>query len=316
MIGTLSLILVSLAIFPPLSFSRLTDISELYRFPNGTWLENIAVRPNGNLLVSDSTGANLWEIVPSSQSMHISPHLVHHFNEAHDVGGIAELKPDTYAVIASNSVWKIDLGRTDNVPTPGQIAKIPAGFLNGMAPIDDGNAVVISDSQLGVVWYLNIQSGNYSVLHQHETMEANSNLGILIGINGLRVLHNQMYYSNTPKQIFCRVRIDTRTGRALGPYEIISHNTLADDFALDPLGVGYLASTRDNDIIRDYPSGHYEVIAGSKDSRILMTPTSAAFGRTQNDRDVLYVTTGGETELPVNNTTSLGGNVMAVPIKR
>ncbi|CAI7599946.1 unnamed protein product [Penicillium bialowiezense] len=244
--------------------------------------------------------------------MHISPHLVYHFNEADDVGGIAELKPETYAVIASNSVWKIDLSRTDNVPKPSQIAKVPAGFLNGMAPIDDGNAVVISDSQLGVVWYLNIQSGNYSVLHQHETMEANSDLGILIGINGLRVLHNHMYYSNTPKQIFCRVRIDTCTGRALGPYEIISHNTLADDFALDPLGVGYLASTRDNDII----SGHYEVIAGSKYSRFLMTPTSATFGRTQNDRDVLYVTTGGETELPVNNTASLGGKIMAVSIKR
>ena len=42
-----------------------------------------------------------------------------------------------------------------------------------------------------------------------------------------------------------------------------------------------------------------------------MTATSAAFGRTQSDRHVLYITTDGETEHPVD-TASLGGKVMAV----
>lgn len=43
-----------------------------------------------------------------------------------------------------------------------------------------------------------------------------------------------------------------------------------------------------------------------------MTAPSAAFGRTQSDRHVLYVTTDGETEHPVNDTAALGGKVMAV----
>lgn len=62
MTSTLSLLflfLFWLKCFSTLSFFQPTDICELYRFLNGTWLENTAVRPNGNLLVADSTGANL-----------------------------------------------------------------------------------------------------------------------------------------------------------------------------------------------------------------------------------------------------------------
>jgi hypothetical protein len=43
-----------------------------------------------------------------------------------------------------------------------------------------------------------------------------------------------------------------------------------------------------------------------------MTATSAAFGKLPNGRDILYVTTGGESEHPVNNTHTRGGKVMAL----
>jgi sugar lactone lactonase YvrE len=310
----LSILLFSLAFVQALCFPQSFNIREVYRFPNGTWLENIAVRLNGNLLVTDLMTVGLWEIVPPTESIHSSIRLVHHFDGADDVAGITEVSPDTFAVISSNSVWQIEFNSHDDPPKATLISKIPAGFLNGMATLDEGKAVMISDSQLGLVWHLDIQTGNYTVLHRHETMEANSDLGLLIGVNGLRILHNYMYYTNSPKRIFCRVRIDTRTGRALGPYEIVSHDTLADDFAIDPRGIGYLASLTDNEITRVFPNGSHDVVAGSKDSRDLMAATSAAFGRTRSERHVLYVTTGGETENPVNNTASLGGKVMAVSI--
>lgn len=306
-------LLVSLSVRQALCFPQPPNIRELYRFPNGTWLENITVRPNGHLLIADASTASLWDLVPSVQSAPSSPRLVHHFDDADNVGGIAELLPDTYAVIASNSVWKLDLSKHDH-PEAVRIANLTAGFLNGMAALDDGNAVVISDSQLGLVWYLDIRSGTYSVLHRDETMAANSELGMLIGINGLRIQHDYMYYSNNPKQIFCRVRIDTRTGRALGPYEVISQNTLADDFAIDSQGVAYLAGVMDNQIIRVFPNGSHETFAGAKDSNVLRSATAAALGRTQSDRSVLYVTTGGDTDQPTDDTGSLGGKVMAVSI--
>lgn len=315
MANLLGSLLLLLAFIHTLCLAYSPDLREIYRFSNGTWVENIAVRPNGNLLVAVLSTAELWEIDPSISSGPSSAHLVHHFDGAEDADGITEISPDIYAVIASNSVYTIDLKSHETAPKAILIAKLPAGYLNGIAALDEGNAVAITDSQLGLIWYLDIRTGSYSVIHQDETMAANHDMDLLLGVNGLKIVDDYMYYSNTPKLIFCRVRIDTHTGRALGPYEVISHDTRADDFAIGPHGVAYLAGIVDNVVTRVFPNGYHEVIAGSKDSRDLMTATSAAFGRTQRDRNVLYITTGGETKLPVNSTSTRGGKVMALSVE-
>ncbi|KAJ5799217.1 uncharacterized protein N7518_001285 [Penicillium psychrosexuale] len=315
MANLLGSILLLLTFIHTLCLAHSPNLREIHRFPNGTWVENIAVRPNGNLLVAVLSTAELWEIDPSIPSGPSSAHLVHHFDGAEDADGITELSPDIYAVIASNSVWTVDLKHHENTPEPILIAKLPAGYLNGIAALDEGKAVAITDSQLGLIWRLDIRTGTYSVIHQHETMAANHDMGLLLGVNGLKIVNDYMYYSNSPKHIFCRVRIDTHTGRALGPYEVISHDILADDFAIGPHGVGYLAGLVDDVVIRAFPNGYHEVIAGLKGSMDLMTATSAAFGRTQRDRNVLYITTGGETKLPVNDTSTRGGKVMAVSVE-
>ena len=127
--------------------------------------------------------------------------MVHHFDGAEDADGITELSPDIYAVIASNSVWTVDLKPHGNAPQPILIAKIPAGYLNGIAALDEGKAVAISDSQLGLIWRLDIRTGTYSVIHQHETMAANHDMGLLHGVNGLKIVNDYIYYSNCQKHI-------------------------------------------------------------------------------------------------------------------
>lgn len=186
--------------------------------------------------------------------------------------------------------------------------------MNGIAALNEGKAVAITDSQLGLIWRLDIRTGTYGVIHQHETMAANHDMGLLLEVNGLKIVNDYMYYSNSPKHIFCRVQIDTHTGRALGPYEVISHDILADDFAIGLHGVGYLAGLVDDVVIRAFPNRYHELIAGLKGSMDLMTATSAAFGRTQRYRNVLYITTGGGTKLPVDDTSTRGGKVMAVSV--
>ncbi|CAI7567938.1 unnamed protein product [Penicillium pancosmium] len=272
------------------------SLREVYRFPNGTWVENIVVRPNGNILVALVNTPELWEIIPSAPSDCNLAQLVYHFDEADSVNGITELSPDTYAVIASNSVWKFDLSAYEKASEPIRIAALPAGTLNGMATLDDERvSVAISDSRLG-------------------TMEPNDDLGLMLGINGLRIANSYMYYNNSPRQIFCRVLIDESTGEALGPYEIITHDVLADDFAVTSDGVAYLAGLTNNVVIKVFPNGSHEVIAGSRDSTDLMTATSAAFGRPVKGQNILYVTTGGESEHPINTTNTRGGKVMALTI--
>ncbi|KAJ5951356.1 uncharacterized protein N7479_009769 [Penicillium vulpinum] len=312
MANLLDSLLLLLTFFSTLCLAHSPNLREIYRFPNATWVENIAVRPNGNLLVADLSTAELWEIDPSTPG---SAHLVYHFDGAEDADGITELSPDIYAVIATNSVWTIDLTSDETAPKATLIAKLPAGALNGIAALDEGNAVALTDSSLGVIWYLNIRTGAYEVIHQDETMAANTDMGLLLGVNGLKVVNDYMYYTDSPKQIFCRVRIDTHTGRALGPYEVISRNTLGDDFVIGPHGVAYLAGLVGNVVLKVYPNGDHEVIAGSANSTDLMTATSTAFGRTYKDRNVLYITTGGESRLPGNDTSIRGGKIMALTVE-
>ncbi|KAJ5632208.1 hypothetical protein N7490_008547 [Penicillium lividum] len=286
-------------------------LHEVYRFPNGTWVKNIAVRPNGNILVSLVNTPELWQITPSAQPGLYPAQLIHHFDGASSVNGITQLSLDKYAVIASNSVWKVDLSAQSSKPI--QIATLPAGTLNGMATLNE-RSVAISDSQLGLVWSLDTQTGDYTVIHRDETMAPNDDLGLTLGINGLRIRNGYMYYNNSPRRIFCRVSIDAHAGEALGPYEIVAQDVLADDFAVGSNSVAYLAGLTDDVVTKDFLNGSHTVIAGSKDSKDLMTATSAAFGQPFNGHDILYVTTGGESEHPVNNTDTRGGKVMALII--
>src|SRR5712664_3696486 len=53
-------------------------IRQLCEFPNVTWIENIAVRSNGQLLVKPFTSPELYQIDPFQQSP--TPKIVAHFS--------------------------------------------------------------------------------------------------------------------------------------------------------------------------------------------------------------------------------------------
>lgn len=69
----LSLLVFSLRWGHTLCLPQSSNIRELWRFPDGTLLEKIAMRPNGNLLVADATAASLWDIAPSAQPDNNNP---------------------------------------------------------------------------------------------------------------------------------------------------------------------------------------------------------------------------------------------------
>lgn len=285
------------------------NLREVYQFPNGTWVENIAVRSNGNLLVTLVNVPEVWEVFPSAQPGASEARLVHHFSGEEMATGITELSPDVFALITPNSVWNVDLneGREES---PVRLATLPAGNLNGMATLDhETGRVAISDSEAGLVWGLDTHTGNYSVILRDETMAANTKEGPLLGINGLKAHGGYVYYANTPERIFCRIPINTTTGHALGPHELITQGVLVDDFAISPQGVAYLAGLGDNIVTRVFMNGTREVVAGHRNSTALMSATSAGFGR-KLGAGSLYITTGGETDHPVDNTRSRGGKVM------
>jgi hypothetical protein len=64
------------------------------------------------------------------------------------------------------------------------------------------------------------------------------------------------------------------------------------------------------------PNGETEVLAGDPQSSVLPGPTSAAFGRTVNDANTIYVTTSGALFAPINGTYTEGAKVVAVKLNK
>lgn len=75
------------------------SIRTVYQFPNASHAENIAVRANGQLLVTAFDIPTIYQISPTglatAQALHTFPHVLGLF-------GIAEVRKDIYAVVAGN----------------------------------------------------------------------------------------------------------------------------------------------------------------------------------------------------------------------
>ncbi|KAJ9655171.1 hypothetical protein H2201_008868 [Coniosporium apollinis] len=291
----------------------------VYQFPNPTWLENLAVRSNGEILVTVINPADLYKVdvrrTPATAT------LLYSFTGLNTTTGITEVTPDVFAVVVGNyslatgtvtprsfSVWEVDL--RSHEPAISKIADLPeAALLNGMTTLSSRKGtILISDSGLGVVWRLNTRTGEYAVVLDDKTTRPVPGAELQIGINGIRRLRDYLYFVNLGRALFCRVRIDLQTGTAIGPYEIIATGLVGDDFDITKDGTAYVTGVISNVVWRVTPDGTVTVVAGN-----LTGPTSAQFGRTK-DKNTLYVVTSGAmiTPDPINVTFAEGGKVVAL----
>jgi hypothetical protein len=70
------------------------------QFPNTTWVENLAVRSNGSLLVTLLSAPELFQVDPAGKGQ--QPQLVHQFSNITSLTGIAEVEKDVFAVAGGN----------------------------------------------------------------------------------------------------------------------------------------------------------------------------------------------------------------------
>ncbi|KAF4226661.1 hypothetical protein CNMCM6457_007494 [Aspergillus fumigatiaffinis] len=290
-------------------------IRRVSQFPLGTWVENIAVRPNGHLLVTLTSAAEIYEIDPFSVTSTDHTRPAFSFDGYSNITGITEIETDIFvACVDSRYIWKLDFS-IGNTPQASLVTMIPdAQLLNGVATLNSAKGiVVIADSSAGCIWRVDINTGEYEVILKDATMHPEPILGLKLGINGLKVLGNTIYYTNTPKKLFCRVQVDPISARATSPIEVISDTIEADDFAITSSGVAYLASIYQNAITKVSPGGRSEIVTMSLNSSSIHNPTSAAFGRTMVDANVLYITSGGGSATSINGSFVEGGAVANPP---
>lgn len=176
-----------------------------YQFPDITWIENLAVRQNGNILVTLLNTPEVWEIDPFTHAAE----LIYHFPNVTGAAGIAEVSPDVFTVAVGNfsvatgttvpgtfSVWSIDLTR--HQARVRKITDNPAAReLNGMAVLPtQPNTVLVGDSGLGLLWRLNTKTGVYRVAIEISEFKPNTSAILDIGVNGIHCRDGYLYFTN------------------------------------------------------------------------------------------------------------------------
>ena len=297
----------------------------VYQFPNGTWVENIFVRPSGSLLLTLITTPDLYLLDPFASTP--QPQLLHRFTSSKWLTGITETDPETYYVVGanatyetlsptpgSNRLYRVQFRGNSTTPEISVAAQVKdAVFLNGLIKLNP-TTVLASDSTLGAVWAIDITTGASRIVIRDPLMAPTPALPQL-GINGIRLFGNQtLYFANSAQAILAKVGIRAN-GTAAGPAEKIASappGITFDDFALNRHGDAFLATQNGDSIVEVSLNGSTRIIAGVVNTTEIAEPTGAQFGRTQADGHVLYVTTAGGLAFPIDGDVVVGGQVVAV----
>ena len=315
--------------------TALYPIDPIYQFPNGTWVENLVVRPSGTILTTLSSSPEIYQIHPSSKRP--NPELVHHFNGFTALLGITQVTPDRYQVVATNrssvesrkvyvipnttSIYSVSFphhhhpySRTPDVRLTSRLPD--AGFPNGLTTLND-HTILLADSTRGVVVAIDTRSGANWIAISDPLLTPTS--AIPLGVNGLKIHGSILYFTNTGQNLLGRIDIDLNTGAALGPAVAVAYGQTpysgSDDLALNGKGDrAFLANAAGHSIVEvDVESGKQAIVAGDLNSTEIAQPTAAAFGR-KGMQDILYVTTAGGLLFPINGDEIVGGQVVGVEV--
>ncbi|KAJ8060443.1 hypothetical protein OCU04_010769 [Sclerotinia nivalis] len=292
---------------PPLAVKTLTTFS----YPS--WAENLAIRSNGNLLVSRF---DTPEVLLVSHTNAFEPITISTFNATTYKGclGISETTKDVFYVITSaqvddsfvktsgvNSIWKIDMNtfaQTNGIITsPATVTKLvditSADFLNGMTTLDEEN-ILVGDIYNGWVYKICVTTGAYEILINDPRMKYPAGASANLGVNGIKISGSYLYWTNTAIGTLNRIKIKS-DGRPVGSSEVVVSNVpKADDFVFKSDGTIWVAQNQ-MDELSYIPVGKKQatLVAGSDISTTLAGVTSGHFGRTTADANILYLATSG-----------------------
>ena len=240
--------------------------------------ENVAVRASGQILATNMNSANLYSVDPVAKTSTTAVVVT----GASGLSGIGEVTPDVFAVIGGKGIYKVDF--TSGTPKSSLIKTITeASNLNGLAVLNN-DTVLVADAGKGSVYRFNTTSGAYSVAVTDPTMAPSGS--IPFGIDGIKYKDGVIWYTNIFKNSFHKIPVDA-TGKATGAVTTLWTNLMGDDLCFGPNGKIYIATNGGNSVVE------VETTVGKPKSIASVTgSTSCAFGRTEKDKNVVYVGAG------------------------
>jgi len=305
------------------SAPQLLAANLIHQFPNGTWVENLGVRANGQLVTTVSSTPDLYQVDPQNRC---APVLLHSFEGFTSLVGITETAADIFQVVVGNSslatfqgtkgsfsIFQVDL--TTLPPCPSSLdlqisesAHVPdAVFLDGLTTLpQDPNTILAADINLGVVWRIDISTGESSIAIDDPLMKPGT-VNQVIGIDGIKVDNGELIFTNPGQNIIGKIAIDA-SGATEGSASVVVPIG-GDDFAID-FATQMMFSVGG--------SGNLTEVVLATDQALNLTampgPTACAFGRTETDRGCLYVTASGGDAAYAHPPVLVGGAVFSVDV--
>ena len=273
--------------FPP-SFNLVADDLALARviteFPAPSFIENIAVAPDGSLYVSSLEEGAVYHVAEDGNRAL--------FSKIPFVAGLAFLDDGTLIAASTGSsppgIYRLEMGQAPKLLVPIPDAKL----LNGMMQLGGGRFLV-ADSYDSCIREFDVASGHSRVWLKHPSLANASDpfhpVPQFPGVNGLKRFGDTIYASSTEQQKL--VAIPLNADLSAGEPRVFMTLINIDDFAFDVEGNIYATTHIYNTVVRITPDRRVTVIAGLEQG--VAGSTAVAFGRGVADRHCIYVTTNG-----------------------
>ncbi|QSZ35277.1 hypothetical protein DSL72_008146 [Monilinia vaccinii-corymbosi] len=295
------------------------------RFPIGSFLENIAI----------------FYIDPRDKNPQSTVQVIHDFNPTSEVsqeedeeGGAYGSKCQAEAIIehpdigdifytfsglhgkaGTWAVYRLDLREFDSVGGSAtmkveKLVDIPeAIWLNGATMIPQTSTLLMAESLQSTLFAFNIQTGKISTWLEDEELGKITTRPPWPGINGLQYFRGQVFGTVSDRGTLVRMQINDDGGYKKGSLEVVAKQLTGDDMAFDCEGNAYVATNPAHTVLKFVglgmkikPQKEERIgILGGLDQKETEGPTALAFGRAEDDRDCIYVTTNGGLVNPIGD---------------
>lgn len=219
-------------------------IEPLARFPNGTFLENLVVRPGGGVLVTNSFARRIeaWSPAAAGPWAEVPLHAVSlallEGGAAAMAGHGAAFTAGPAALLGTGAVLVLDAqGRMQRrLPLPGAV------FPNGLLAAGPG-VLLLADSALGRIWAVPLDGAPPQVWLADADLAGDPARPALPGVNGIKRSADgrALLVSNSATRMLLRVGLDA-AGRPEGGLAPVARFPGIDDFWVMPDGTVWAAT--------------------------------------------------------------------------
>lgn len=302
---------------PSVPQAKLTVVAE---FPEHFFLENMAIRADGSMLITVQNRNELWWVPTPGDALPVQPRHLHTFE--FNTTFIVEWRPERFLIGVADvygtheaNLYEIDLtGWTPGAAvTPRLVLVFPeprVGLNGGCFVAPD---VLLAAGMAGLIWRVDLEDDARPAARvwlEHDSMKnrPGEKKPEQPGTNGVQfdAKSGYLYYTTTSQQMMLRVRVDPVTQNPADLPEFVAGGRQWDDFLIDEAaGVAYVTTHRENTIDRvrlghDGNRAGKTVIAGDPFTDALVGPSAGAWGRASGDmgRIAYFATDGGTAQPP------------------